>query len=105
MLQRGEIFICSFPFTSGQFSKPRPALVLMDLGNDSLICRVTSTRHSGPLEIEILDWQAAGLLKPSTARLTRLVSAEKHLLQTKIGELSPADLQRVRQAWNQHMKL
>ena len=46
----GEVFIVQFPFTSGAFSKPRPALVLFDLDQDALICRVTSllrTAHEG----------------------------------------------------------
>ena len=30
-----------FPFTSGQFSKPRPVLILRDLGNDCLINKST----------------------------------------------------------------
>jgi hypothetical protein len=38
----GEILICQFPFTSGVVSKVRPALVLFDLQQDVLICRVTS---------------------------------------------------------------
>jgi hypothetical protein len=37
----GEIFICRFPFTSGQLSKPRPALILFDIGQDVVICRIT----------------------------------------------------------------
>jgi hypothetical protein len=28
----GEIYICRFPLTSGAQSKPRPTLVLIDLG-------------------------------------------------------------------------
>jgi mRNA-degrading endonuclease toxin of MazEF toxin-antitoxin module len=45
------------------------------------------------------------LEKPSVVRLTRLVTAEKTLLKLKIGELSSVDLQAVRQAWNQHLRL
>jgi mRNA interferase MazF len=105
MAALGDIFLSSFPFTSGQFSKTRPVLVLMDLGSDCLICRVTSATYSGPLEIQLADWQQAGLLKPSVARLTRLVTAEKSLLQSKIGRLSALDLEAVKRAWNQHMRL
>jgi hypothetical protein len=63
----GDIFICRFPFTSGQFSKPRPVLVLFDLELDVLICRVTSASHSGNLDVRIQDWREAGLAKPSVA--------------------------------------
>jgi len=104
-LKLGEIFVCSFPFTSGQFSKPRPVLVLFDVGEDCLICRITSASHSGDLDIPLSHWKEAGLEKPSVARLTRLTTVEKTLLKLRIGNLAPPDLDTVKQAWNQHMKL
>jgi hypothetical protein len=76
----GEIFICQFPFTSGAFSKPRPVLALVDLQQDVLICRVTSRSSTGPLDVILADWKQAGLAKPSVARLDRLVTAEKTIL-------------------------
>lgn len=36
----GDIFICQFPFISGAVTKIRPALVLFDLEQDAIICRV-----------------------------------------------------------------
>ncbi len=57
----GEVFICQFPFTSGAGSKNRPALVLFDLPQDAIICRVTSVLRGGPLDVMLTDWQAAGL--------------------------------------------
>ena len=51
------------------------------------------------------DWQAAGLLKPSVARLDRLVTAEKSVLIRRLGTLSAVDQRAIRDIWNQHMKL
>lgn len=101
----GEVFICQFPFTSGAMSKVRPALVLFDLQQDAIICRVTSVLRKGPLDVALADWQAAGLLKPSIARLDRIVTAEKSVFLRRLGVLSARDLQAVRNAWNQQMKL
>ena len=101
----GEIFICQFPFTSGSGSKVRPALVLFDLQQEAVICRVTSVPRAGALDVTLHDWQAAGLLKPSVARLDRLVTAEKIIFLRRLGVLSPADLAAVRSAWNSQMKL
>jgi hypothetical protein len=75
----GEIFICRFPFTSGAFSKPRPALVLFDFGQDAVIARITSVLRSGRLDIPVADWAAAGLVKPSVVRLDRIVTAMKSI--------------------------
>jgi mRNA interferase MazF len=101
----GEVFLCQFPFTSGVGSKIRPALVLFDLQQDAVICRVTSVLRSGPLDVTLHDWQPAGLLKPSVARLDRLVTAEKAIFLRRLGVLSPRDSAAVRSTWNEQMKL
>src|SRR5689334_21394369 len=101
----GDVFICRFPFTSGTTSKPRPSLVLFDIGADVLICRITSVARSGALDVVLDDWAAAGLLKPSIARLDRIVTAEKTLLYTQLGHLSDADKANIRQIWNSRMML
>lgn len=101
----GEGFICQFPFTSGTASKIRPALVLFDLQQDAVICRITSVSHTGTFDVTLMDWEAAGLLKPSVARLDRLVTAEKTVLLRSLGVLSPSDLAAVRSVWNANMTL
>jgi mRNA interferase MazF len=101
----GEIYICQFPFTSGVLSKPRPALVLFDLGEDVIICRITSVPHAGVRDVPILNWGSSGLLKPSIVRLDRLVSAEKKTLSTRLGVLSDADANNIRSIWNTSMRL
>ena len=101
----GEIFLCQFPFTSGEVSKPRPALILFSLQRDVLICRITSVLRNDPLDVPIVDWQQAGLIKASVARLDRLVTAEKTVLKRHLGCLSAADQLAIRTAWNQHMRL
>ena len=101
----GEVFICQFPFTSGAGSKIRPVLVLFDLQQDAVICRVTAVSRSGTLDVTLNDWKAAGLLKPSVARLNRLVTAEKTIFLRRLGVLSDTDLAAVRDTWNEHMTL
>ena len=105
MAEFGEIYVCRFPFTSGTFSKPRPVLVLFDLGVDVLICRITSVLYSGHLDVELRDWRFAGLEKPSVARLNRLVTAEKSLLTKYLGRLASSDVTAIKAAWNQNMML
>jgi mRNA interferase MazF len=101
----GEIVICQFPFTSGAAGKVRPALVLFDLQQDVLLCRVTSGQSRGPLDVILVDWKAAGLLRPSVARLDRVVTAEKTVLIRRLGILSSRDMEMVRSVWNRSMKL
>lgn len=101
----GEVYICVFPFTSGQNAKARPVLTLMDLGPDCLVCRITSVPHRGFLDLAVNHWQEAGLEKPSTIRLSRLVTVEKQILRLRIGKLTAGDLERVRTLWNEKFRL
>jgi mRNA interferase MazF len=101
----GDVVICQFPFTSGAVSKVRPALVLFDLPQDVVLCRITSAQHSGPVDVGLTDWQAAGLLRASVARLDRIVTAERTVVLRGLGRLSSRDLEVVRRTWNQKMML
>jgi mRNA interferase MazF len=101
----GDIVLCRFPFTSGVGSKVRPALILFDLNSDAVICRVTSSTAKSPSDVELADWQAAGLLKNSVARLDRLVTAERTIFIKRLGKLTPGDLNTVRAIWNLRMTL
>lgn len=79
--------------------------MLFDLGADVLIARVTSALHREPEDVAVADWRAAGLLKPSTVRLARLVTVDKSLLLRKFGTLGPADRAAITARWNQRMRL
>ncbi len=70
-----------------------------------VICRITSAPHSSQLDIPIHDWQAVGLVKPSVARLNRLVTTEKDLLTKHLGHLSVADAAVIKSCWNRFMVL
>lgn len=100
----GDVVLCQFPFTSGGAGKIRPALVLFDLSQDAVICRITSVLHTGPGDVGLKDWEAAGLLRPSVARLDRLVTADKTIFIRTLGRLSEADLGEVRTRWKEIMK-
>jgi len=101
----GDVWVGVFPFTSGQDAKARPILVLMDLGSDCLVCRITSVPHSGFLDLPINAWREAGLDKPSTVRLSRLITVEKPILKVRIGRLADEDILRVRNTCNAKFRL
>ncbi len=101
----GDVCICVFPFTSGQGSKARPVLVLRDLGPDCLVCRITSIAHRGFLDLPVTHWQEAGLDKPSTIRLVRLITVEKQILKLRIGRLATEDGNRIRSLWNEKFRM
>jgi mRNA interferase MazF len=100
-----EIYLCDFPYTSGTNFKKRPCLVLLDLGADVLIARITSIPHTEAYDLPVRDWQQAGLLKPSTVRLARLVTIERNLLLKQLGVLTSFDQELVVTLWQTKMQL
>ena len=80
-------------------------MVLFDLGADILIARMTSIPHSETYDIPVRDWQQAGLLKPSTVRLARLVTIERSLLLKQLGILTAFDRDLIVTLWQTKMLL
>ena len=84
MLSRGDIVLVPFPFTDGNSSKLRPALVV-----------ALSQRHQDD-ELDILssqpDFAMSGLKVSSRLRLTRMTTLAMLLVLRRIGAL-PQSLQ------------
>lgn len=93
----GELIVVEFPFTDGRRGKARPALVLLDTGDrDIVVARMTSKRKATPLDVEVVNWPAAGLRSsPSTIRLHKLFTVDKKQVHFRLGQLDPADRQNV----------
>ena len=88
----GDILLLAFPFANQTAAKQRPALVVLDTGDeDVLVARVTTQPHSAPLDVAISGWQGAGLLAPSTVRLHKMATIEKRLVKRKLGGLQEPD--------------
>jgi mRNA interferase MazF len=103
-VQPGELWLADIPFTHAGRSKIRPVLVLWLDALDAVVAAVTTAGPRSVMDVPLVDWQPAGLRKPSTVRLSRLDCLEQVLLFRKLGRLSAADGGRVRTAWDVHVK-
>jgi mRNA interferase MazF len=78
--QPGDLVLVSFPQTRGTQHKTRPALVILDVGDaDVLVARVTTQACTTAFDVAIANWQGAGLLAASVARLHKLATLAKAL--------------------------
>jgi mRNA interferase MazF len=92
LFDAGDLVLLIFPFTGESAGKQRPALVLLDAGDDDiLMARVTTQRHTSRFDSVIRDSSAAGLLAPSTVRLHKLATVEKRLVRRKLGRLPESE--------------
>lgn len=98
----GEIVLLSFPFADAMAARRRPALVLLDTGDaDIVVARITSQAARDPFDVELVEWQQAGLLLPSIVRVHKVATLEKRLVERRLGTLRTSDWQRVRTAIQQ----
>ena len=92
----GDIVLLEFPFTDTAGSKRRPALILLDTGDDDIVvARVTGQLSAAPQDVTLDEWQQAGLLLPSVVRLHKVATLQRRLVDKKLGRLMPADWSRV----------
>jgi len=103
----GDIVLVPFPFTDQSAVKRRPAVVISSQAYhharpDIVIMAVTSQQPTtlSVGEVQVQDWQGAGLLKPSVLKPV-LTTIDPTLILKKLGQLTPADQTLLRQALTQ----
>ncbi len=92
----GSVVLISFPFTSLDAFKKRPAVVVsrrsyQEATHDIVLAAVTSQVHDGPGDLALRHWSEAGLLKPSWLRTGKLVTVHESLILRELGRLTPDD--------------
>ncbi|MCU0540896.1 type II toxin-antitoxin system PemK/MazF family toxin [Microcoleus sp. S36b_A3] len=103
--QFGELVIVAFIFAGTTETKRRPGLILLDTGDeDTIVAKITSQIPRTTFDVEIQEWQQAGLKRPSVVRLHKLNTLQKSLVERRLGILTPDDLaqvrDRVKQIWS-----
>ncbi|MEG4319048.1 MULTISPECIES: type II toxin-antitoxin system PemK/MazF family toxin [unclassified Microcoleus] len=96
--QSGEVLLLALPFADVTTSKLRPVLVLLDTGDeDIVVARVTSQITRTVFDVEIVEYQQAGLLRLSVVRLHKVNTIEKRLVNRRLGILTASDWMQVRE--------
>jgi mRNA interferase MazF len=103
----GDVVLVPFPFADQSGAKKRPAVIVSSSGyninrRDLVIMAITSQVRQ-PLvfgEALVVDWQAAGLIKPSVLKPV-LTTIEQGLVVRALGALSVADLRTLRETIGQ----
>ncbi len=90
--QPGDVILISFPFTDGARVKRRPALVILDAGDDDvLVARIKAQPRQTAFDHNLTEWAKAGLKEASIVRLHKLATLKKQLVERKLGSLSAGD--------------
>lgn len=87
-MTKADIILIPFPFTDLTGNKLRPAIVLIEIGQDLTICFITTQLKWEELtDIELLPTKYNGIKKPSLIRLSKIATVDKSLAVGKLGEL------------------
>ncbi len=99
----GDVVLVQFPFTDQTSFKQRPAVIVSNLSYnnsrpDAIIMAITSQPHSRSSfgDVQISQWQAANLLKPSAVKPV-FATLEQRLFLKRLGVLQPVDQSALRQ--------
>lgn len=99
--QAREVWHARFDFDGGKGYKYRPVIVIGSNGDGSAVIMVTSSTNKLHLEHDypLIDWEAAGLMKPSIARIDRIATIPTSYLETsgKLGRLTEIDINAIKQ--------
>jgi mRNA interferase MazF len=92
-----EVVLVPFPFTDQSGLKRRPAVIVSsdayNLSKPDLVLMGVTSQIRKPLnfgEIEITQWQKAGLLKPSVIKSV-ITTVENNLIFRRLGKLEDTD--------------
>jgi mRNA interferase MazF len=92
---RGEVILIRVPFHQIGGSKIRPAIVVLDSGDDDLVAApVTSQTRDSKYDLQLVDWLVAGLNVPSRVRLHKVAVLAKSDVVKVLGSLSSTDAKR-----------
>src|SRR5262245_59558032 len=108
-VQRGDVVLVDFPYSSGAGSKVRPALVVQnDRDNGrlltSIVVQITGTTHRAAeptqvlVEVNTPDGQQSGLRFDPVVNCVNVVSLDKSLVIRRLGSLPAVLMQKVNDA-------
>ena len=90
--QHGELVLVAMTFHEGEGSKVRPAVEVLDSGDDDFVCAlITSQVRDAEHDLVLREWNVGGLNRPSVARLHKVTVLPKTDILRRIGRLSASD--------------
>jgi len=96
----GDVVLVAFPQSAGGPPKKRPALVVLDIGDDDIVLAPITTRERrGPGDCHLSHWSAAGLLRESWVRLAKVVCLLKADVTRSLGHIAQPDVDGVTETW------
>ena len=96
--KKWEIWYANVKFEEGTGCKKRPVLIYNETDYIVISFKMTSTnRGDNRDEYQVKEWLKAGLEKPTSVRLQKVLRLEESDFVNKIGRLTAADVMQIEQ--------
>lgn len=95
----GEVVLVAFPYADFSKFKKRPALIIGVAEFDNFIlCQITSKAETSKRAIPLADneFASGGLNLNSFIRPDKIFTAEKSIIERKVGKLNTAKTERIK---------
>jgi len=91
-LQPGEVVLIRIGFHQTAGGKVRPAVVLLDTGDDDFVAApITSQQRKTDFDVPLMSWRESGLNVASTVRTHKLTVLAKADIVRRLGAVAEAD--------------
>ena len=91
-MKLGDVVLLRMEFHQTAGGKVRPAIVLLDTGDDDFVAApVTSRPRLSEYDLPIKEWKTAGLNVPSFLRVHKLTVLPKSGIARQLGSLTERD--------------
>jgi mRNA interferase MazF len=92
VLDFGEVILIRMPFHQAGGGKIRPAVVLIDAGDDDFVAApITSQERRSEFDLALANWRNAGLNVPSWIRVHKLSVLPTSGFLRRLGRLESTD--------------
>jgi len=95
------VYTAQFPFLEVNATKLRPVIVVskpQSKHGTIVIIPISSSAKEEPVDVMLKDWSSAGLVRPSVARVHRLVTMLQTDIVAELGVLAQSDIQALQDA-------
>lgn len=102
------VYTAAFPFLGSGSDKVRPVIVLskpQGRYNVIAVAPISSKSKCETVDVKLSDWQSAGLIKPSIARVHRVTTLLQLDLISQLGVLTNSDKKAMRLALKELLEL
>lgn len=90
-MNKSDIYWAEVKFQENDETKTRPALVIGSSKDTVSVLKITTKGTSSEYQYEILEWEAAGLTRPSYISYEPVIILPRRMIGDKIGSLQAVD--------------